>query len=48
MVFDVPVGVVMTTCAVCEPDGGGGTVTLHAFWAGQLVGATWPLNVAMI
>ena len=26
----------------------GGTVTLHVFWAGQLVDATWPSNVAMI
>ena len=25
-----------------------GTVTLQVFWAGQLVGATWPLNVATI
>ena len=47
-VFDVPPAVVITTCADCVPEGGGGTVTLHVFWAGQLVGATWPSNVAMI
>jgi hypothetical protein len=47
-VFDVPPAVVITTWADCVPDGGGGTVTLHVFWAGQLVGATWPSKVAMI
>lgn len=48
MVFDVPPAVMITTCAVSDPDGAGGTVTLHVFWAGQLVDATWPSNVAMI
>jgi hypothetical protein len=42
--LDVPLAVVMTTCAdgpdIC------GTVTMHVFCAGQLVGATWPLKVA--
>ena len=28
--------------------GDGGTVTVHVFCAGQLVGATWPLNIATI
>ena len=36
--FDVPLGVVITTCADCPPDIGG-TVTLQVFWAGQLVGS---------
>jgi hypothetical protein len=48
MVFDAPFAVVITTCAVGDPGGAGGTVTLHVFWAGQLVGATWPSKVAMI
>jgi hypothetical protein len=30
------------------PPGDGGTVTVHVFCAGQLVGATWPLNIATI
>ena len=47
MALDVPPAVVTTTCAVPDPDEGG-TVTLQVFWAGQLVGATWPLNVATI
>jgi hypothetical protein len=39
---------VITTCAVSDPDGAGGTVTRQVFWAGQLVDATRPSNVAMI
>ena len=35
---------VTTTWAEGEVDAG--TVTVHSFWAGQLVGATCPLNVA--
>jgi hypothetical protein len=41
-----PVAVVTTTCAEGAADGG--TVTVQVFWAGQLVGATCPLNVASI
>ena len=37
---------VITTCAEGEVDDG--TVTVQVFWAGQLVGATWPLKVATI
>jgi hypothetical protein len=44
--LDVPPEVVITTCAEGEVDDG--TVMVHAFCAGQLVGATWPLNVATI
>ena len=45
--LDAPLAVVMTTWA---DDGLAiwGTVTMHVFCAGQLVGATWPLNVATI
>jgi hypothetical protein len=45
--FDVPLAVVITICADVAPVDGG-TVTVHEFWAGQLVGATCPLNVAVI
>lgn len=45
--MEVPLDVVMVTCAV-EACGSGGTVTEHAFWEGQLVGATCPLKVATI
>lgn len=39
----------IVTCAEgVEGEGDAGTVTLQVFWAGQLVGATWPLNVATI
>ncbi len=44
--LDVPPAVVIATCAEEEVDAG--TVTLQVFWAGQLVGATSPLNVATI
>jgi hypothetical protein len=44
--LDVPPEVVITTCA--EDDVDDGTVTLQLVGAGQLVGATWPLNVATI
>ncbi len=37
--FEVPLAVVTVTWADCVPDIGG-TVTVHVFWAGQLVGAT--------
>jgi hypothetical protein len=47
MALDVPPAVVTVTWAVPDPDGGG-TVTLQVFCAGQLVGATCPLNVATI
>jgi hypothetical protein len=43
--LDVPLDVVIVTCADGEP-GEGGTVTVHVFGAGQLVGAAWPLKVA--
>lgn len=45
--FEVPPAVVIVTWAEREPLMGG-TVTVHAFGAGQLVGATWPLKVATI
>ncbi len=45
--LDVPLAVVIVTCAERPPDEGG-TVTVHVFCAGQLVGATWPLKVATI
>ncbi len=44
--LDVPPAVVIATCA--DGDVEAGTVTLQVFWAGQLVGATWPLKVATI
>ncbi len=46
MAFDVPPEVVITTCAVREVEAG--AVRVHVFCAGQLVCATWPLNVATI
>ncbi len=46
MALDVPPEVVITTCAVGEVDAG--AVRVQVFCAGQLVGATWPLNVATI
>ena len=45
--FDVPLAVVIDTCAEVGPDWGG-TVTVQVFCAGQLVGATRPSNVATI
>ena len=45
--LEVPLAVVIDTCAEDEPDWGG-TVTVQVFCAGQLVGAAWPLNVATI
>lgn len=45
--FEVPLAVVIVICADVSPVLGG-TVTVHVFWAGQLVGATCPLNVAVI
>jgi len=45
--LDVPPAVVIVTRAEGSPDDGG-TVTVHVFCAGQLVGATWPLKVATI
>jgi hypothetical protein len=44
--LDVPPAVVIATCADGEVEAG--TVTVHVFWAGQLVDATWPLKVATI
>ena len=44
--MEVPSAVVIATWAEGEVDAG--TVTLQVFWAGQLVGATWPLKVATI
>jgi hypothetical protein len=38
--FDMPLAVVMVTCADADPGGRGGTVTEHVVWDGQLVGAT--------
>ncbi len=46
MALDAPPDVVITTCAVGDVDDG--TVMEQVFCAGQLVGATWPLNVATI
>jgi hypothetical protein len=46
MALDVPLEVVITTCAEGEVDGG--AVTVQLFCAGHLVGATCPLNVATI
>ena len=46
--LDVPLAVVIVTCADDRARSIGGTVTVHVFCAGQLVGATWPLNVATI
>ena len=43
--LEVPLEVVMVTCADGEPVDVG-TVTVQVFCAGQLVEATWPLNVA--
>lgn len=45
--FEVPLAVVITSCADV-PLALGGTVTVHVFWAGQLVGAICPLKVAVI
>lgn len=45
--FDVPPAVVIVTWADDAPVIGG-TVIVQLFWAGQLVDATWPLNVATI
>ncbi len=45
--FEVPSAVVIVTEALDAPVSGG-TVTVQLFCAGQLVGATWPLNVATI
>ena len=42
-----PAGVVIVTWAAMGP-AIGGTVTVHTFCAGQLVGATSPLNDATI
>jgi hypothetical protein len=44
--LDAPPDVEITTCA--EDDVDAGTVRVQVFCAGQLVGATWPLNVATI
>jgi hypothetical protein len=44
--LEVPLAVLIATCAEGVADGG--TVTLQVFGAGQLVVATWPLNVATI
>jgi hypothetical protein len=44
--LEVPLAVLIATCA--EGVAEGGTVTLQVFGAGQLVVATWPLNVATI
>jgi hypothetical protein len=46
--LDVPLAVVIATWADWDPEDGGGTVTVQEFWAGQLVAAVWPLNVATI
>ena len=45
--FEVPPAVVIVTRAAVGP-AMGGTVTVHTFCAGQLVGATSPLNDATI
>ena len=45
--LDVPLAVVIATCAEVPP-ADGGTVMVHVFCAGQLVAATWPLKVATI
>lgn len=44
--LDVPAEVVITTWT--EGDVDAGTVIVQVFCVGQLVGATWPLNVATI
>jgi len=43
--LEVPPAVVIRTCTLVAPDEDG-TVGVQAFSAGQLVGTTWPLNVA--
>jgi hypothetical protein len=45
--LEVPPAVVIVTWADDTPLIGG-TVTVQVFWAGQLVGATWPLKLATI
>jgi hypothetical protein len=44
--LDVPLAVVIVTCAEVSPTVGGGTVTVHISGDGQLVGVTCPLNEA--
>ena len=44
----MPLPVVMVICADVSPTEGGGTVTVHTFCDGQLVGVTCPLKDATI
>jgi len=46
--LEVPLAVVMVTCAEVAPAGGGGTVTVHISCDGQLVVVTRPLKAATI